>query len=108
MIELCCEYLPVRCIWLCYHHVNYAFQSESTLYSCLNVNERLARDRRNIWSLSDSNGIRTFDLFEKAIDLVRIEVICFALRFQDVPKYLVNGVMSLCQGIKTAISVEGK
>ena len=24
------------------------------------------------------------------------------------PKYLVNGVMSLCQGIKTAISVEGK
>lgn len=45
---------------------------------------------------------------EKAIDLVRIEVVCFALKFQDVLKYLANGVMSLYQGIKTAISVEGK
>ena len=37
MIELCCEYLTVRCIWLCYHQVTYACQSESTLYRCLNV-----------------------------------------------------------------------
>ena len=43
----------------CYYHVMYAFQGESTLYNCLNVNELLARDRRDIWSLSDSNGIRT-------------------------------------------------
>ena len=33
---------------LCSCHVTYAFQSESTLYSCLNVNELLARSRREI------------------------------------------------------------
>ena len=40
-------------------HVTYAFQSESTLYICLNVKELLARSRREIWSLSDCNWIRT-------------------------------------------------
>ena len=35
------------------------FLSESTRYSCLNVKEFFARDRRDIWSLSDSNGIPT-------------------------------------------------
>ena len=30
------------------YHVTYAFQSESTLYSCLNVKELLARSRRVI------------------------------------------------------------
>ena len=35
------------------------FQSESALYSFLNVKEFLARNRCIIWSLSDSNGIRT-------------------------------------------------
>ena len=39
--------------------MTYTFQSESTIYSCLNVNELLARNRRYIWSLSDNNGIRT-------------------------------------------------
>ena len=36
---------------------HYRFQSESTLYSCLNVREILARNRRDIYGLSDSNGI---------------------------------------------------
>ena len=31
---------------VCFYHVTYAFQSESTLYSCLNVKELLARSRR--------------------------------------------------------------
>ena len=44
---------------ICYYHVMYAFQSESTLYSCLNVKELLAQNRCDIWSLSDSNGIQT-------------------------------------------------
>ena len=44
---------------ICYYHVTYVFQSESSLYSCLNVKELLARNRRDIWSLSNSNGIRT-------------------------------------------------
>ena len=31
---------------VCYYHLTYAFQSESTLYSCLNVKEPFARSRR--------------------------------------------------------------
>ena len=33
---------------VCFYHVTYVFQSESTLYSCLNVKELLARSRREI------------------------------------------------------------
>ena len=33
---------------LCPCHVTYAFQSESTLHSCLNLKELLARSRREI------------------------------------------------------------
>ena len=44
---------------VCSCHVTYAFQSESTLYICLNVKELLARSRREIWSLSDCNWTRT-------------------------------------------------
>ena len=37
----------------------YAFQSESTLYICLNVKELLARSRRDIWNLIGRNRTRT-------------------------------------------------
>ena len=37
---------------VCFCHVMYAFQSESTLHSCLNVKELLARNRREIWRLN--------------------------------------------------------
>ena len=46
-------------ITLCSYHVTYLFQSESTLHTCLIVNELFAGNRRNTWSLSDSNEIRT-------------------------------------------------
>ena len=42
---------------------------------------------------------------EKAFDR---EVICFTLRRKIVPEYLVNGVMSLYKGCKTAVSVDSK
>ena len=42
-----------------FYHFTNAFQSESTLFSYLNVKELFTRNRRDIWSLSDSNGIRT-------------------------------------------------
>ena len=38
---------------VCSYNVTYAFQSESTLYSCLNVKELLALNRGKIWNLSD-------------------------------------------------------
>ena len=44
---------------VCCYHVTYVFQSESTLYICLNIKEPLARNRCNIWSLSDSNRTPT-------------------------------------------------
>ena len=50
---------PVIALSVCSYHVMYVFQSESTLYSCLNVKEFLARSRREIWSLSDCNWTRT-------------------------------------------------
>ena len=43
----------------CSYHVTHAFQSESTLCSCLNVKELLAQNRRQIWSLSDCSWTRT-------------------------------------------------
>ena len=49
MIELCCEYFTCRVhLTVCSYHVRYAFQSESTLYNCLNVKELVARNRREI------------------------------------------------------------
>ena len=36
-------------------HVTYTFQSEFTLYRCLNVKKLLARSRHKIWSLSECN-----------------------------------------------------
>ena len=44
---------------MCRYHVAYAFQSEPTLYSCLNVKELLAQNKHEIWSLSDRNWTRT-------------------------------------------------
>ena len=53
-VLICMVHLTVRS-----YHVMYAFQSESTLYSFLNVKELLARNRHKIWSLSDCNWTRT-------------------------------------------------
>ena len=44
----------------------------------------------------------------KTFDLVPREVICFALRQKGVIEYLVNGVMSLFKGCKTAVLVDGE
>ena len=46
---------------VCYCHFTYAFQSESTLYRCLNVKELLARNKCDIWSLIDCNRTRTYN-----------------------------------------------
>ena len=45
---------------------------------------------------------------EKAFDRVPREVIRFALRRKGVPEYLVNGGMSLYEGCKTAVLVDGE
>ena len=43
----------------CMFLFTYAFQSESTLYSCQNIKEFLTQSRHKIWSLSDCNWTQT-------------------------------------------------
>ena len=43
----------------CSYHVTNSFQSESILYSCLNVKELLARSRREMWNLSGCHWTQT-------------------------------------------------
>ena len=63
-ILLILEQNPVILFWkldelIVCSYVTYTFQSESKLYSCLNVKELPARNRRKMWSLSDCNRTRT-------------------------------------------------
>ena len=50
--------VTVKTLTVCYYHITYVFQGESTLYNFLNFKEIFAWNRRDIWSLSDSNEIR--------------------------------------------------
>ena len=61
MIDLCCEYFYVGCIWLyviIMSHTSLRVNSYSIV--CLNVKDTAWR-RRYIWSLSDSKEIRTLN-----------------------------------------------
>ena len=49
----------IKILTVCSHYVTYSFQSESTLYSCLNPKKLLVQNRRNIWSSIDCNETRT-------------------------------------------------
>ena len=53
-VLICTVHLTV-----CPYHVTYAFQSESTLYSCLNLKEVLARGRGEIKSFNDRSQTQT-------------------------------------------------
>ena len=60
MIELCCKYLSIWCIWLYVifaSHTGFRVNLHSIV--CVNVKELLAWSRRHIWSLFDSNRIPT-------------------------------------------------
>ena len=59
--EWCLFYFMSKSKFLsvCSYHDTYAFQSESRLYSCLNVKELLDRNRCEIWILRDCNWTRT-------------------------------------------------
>ena len=61
---------------VCSYHVTYTFQSESTLYSCLNVKELFARSRREIWSLSNCNWSRTHNHIVHTRTLHHLATLC--------------------------------
>ena len=57
---------------VCYYTVKYTFQSQSTLYSCLNVTELLSLNRCDFWSLIDSSEIRTHNHLARKWTLNRL------------------------------------
>ena len=73
---------------VCSCHVTYAFQSESTLYSCLNVKELLAQSRREIWSLGDYNWTRTHN------HLVWKRTLNYLAKLASDSKILLHGCLS--------------
>ena len=98
-------------------HVTYAFQSESTSYSCLNVKELLARNRRDIWNLSDCNRTwtcnhlvrkRTFNHLAKLASLAKwlsvrlrtkrlwVRVLLQSLNFHFVFKITISKMRNFC------------
>ena len=56
-----CLSCVVSGLTVCYYHIT--FQSDFTLYSCLNVKELIAWKKRDFWSSSDRSGIRTHKQF---------------------------------------------
>ena len=76
---------------VCSCHVTYAFQSKSTLHSCLNVKELLAWNRREIWSLSDCYWTRTHN------HLVRERILDHSGQFGQIflifPNFLISWVL---------------
>ena len=69
---------------VCYYHVTYALQSELTLSSCLNIKEIPARNRCDIWSISDCNGTRTKWLFEFRLLSLKLTVPVLSKEFLDI------------------------
>ena len=72
---------------VCSCHVTCVFQSESTLYSCLNVKELLAQSRHEIWTLSDTLVKKHSTIWPSWPKLakwlsVRLQIKGFWVRFQ--------------------------
>ena len=64
MIELNFEFFFIMMhLTVCCFHVRYVFQSQPTLYICLNFKELLTEHRGDIWSLRDCNGTGTLNEF---------------------------------------------
>ena len=60
LIQLSSDYIFTQHhLIVCFYHVTHTFQSESTLYSCLNVKELLSSNRCKISCLNDCNCTRT-------------------------------------------------
>ena len=75
ILHLCLFWMWNKTLTVCSYYITYAFQSESTLYSCLNIKELLARSMREISSLWDYNGTQTHNhLVRKRVPLQSHEI----------------------------------
>ena len=88
---------------VCSCHVTYLFQSESTLYSCLNVKELLARSRCEIWRLSDCNWTRLQLLLQLQLDSkwlgsrLRTKWFWVRVQLQSLNGFLTPLIFKLCR-----------
>ena len=80
-------YTALKLLTVCSYHVTYAFQSEPTFYSCLNVKELLAQNRCEMWSVSGCSWTRTHNhlvrkwTLNQAIALTKVTIFDFLLIF---------------------------
>ena len=83
---------------VCYYHVAYVFQSESTLCSCLNIKKLLGRNRYDIWSLSDSNGTQTHNhlVCKRTLNRVAILAPVSSKEFLDIQTTIESGFTLKC------------
>ena len=58
---------------VCSCHVTYVFHSESTFYSCMNLKELFAPEKRDIGSLIGLNSIRTLNHLVRKRTLNQLE-----------------------------------
>ena len=72
------KYKLNKCLTACSYHVTYAFQSESILYSYLNIKELVVRCRCDIWRLSDWNRTWTHNQSSLGV-LTSASKCCFIL-----------------------------
>ena len=88
-------YLSVMCfLTVYYYYVTYEFQSKSTSCCCLNVKELLVRNRRHIWRLSDSNGIRIHN------DLVHERTFNHLAKLANLAKWLLVNLRTKCLWVR--------
>ena len=74
---------------ICSYHLTYRFNTESTLYSCLNIKELLTGSRQDIWSSSDCNEIRTLNHLVRKRKLSHFAKLAKWLSFVEIT-YLYN------------------
>ena len=86
---------------VCSYHVMYAFQSESTLYGCLNVKELLAWKRHEIWSLSDCSWTPTHN------HLVRKRILNHLAKLANI-KHRINSLRRKIDQLEIVIKCENK
>ena len=89
-------------------HVTLAFQSESTLYSWMNVKELFVRSRREIWRLSDCNWTRLqLQLDSKWLSArLRTKWFWVQIQLQSLNSFLTQLILKLCRTDKKLTSLQ--
>ena len=89
---------------LCSCYVTYAFQSESTVYSSLNVKKLLARSRCKIWSLIDcKNWPNDWAVLWVLISMVHLTVWSCHVTYQ----FQSESTLYTCVNVKELLALSG-